>query len=104
LWSSWDQNLIKTDNVAKRMSTIFSTKFRTNKEVGWILDIDYSDINYETIEKVNLQIVSSLAGQWSTKVNIIPLNFAFTTNLIEICLHVNQQKALGKQNFITIDL
>lgn len=89
------------------MSNVFPAKFRIDKEDGWLLDISYSTNASSSIDnasKVNSQIISSLTGAWIFKANVVSLDYVFSTNLVEISLYVNQQKALQTQSYFVIDV
>lgn len=90
------------------MGKIFPLKYKLDNDDGWILDISFSRNETSTIddaEKLNSQIQSSLDdGVLSLKANVVPLDFVFSTNLIEFSLYVNQQKALQAYNHIVIDV
>lgn len=101
MWPAWEQKEIKTDvNVVKAMSTELSTKYRSDNNVGWILTANARG----NTDRINSYIMSALNGPWSTKMNVISLDYVFSTSLIDTCLSVNHQKALGKQNFVVIDV
>lgn len=102
MWPEWNRSEIKTDeNVAKVLSSEMSTKYRTDNNDGWILTANYAKGN---TDKINSFMLSTLTGPWQSKMNVISLDYVFSTNLIDISLYVNHQKALSKQNFIVIDL
>jgi hypothetical protein len=104
LWPAWRHREVKT-NAVNNFSTELSTKYHQADKAddGWILDIAYGNSSLDIIEEINSRIASSLTEP-STKANVIPLDFAFSSNLVDISLNVNHQKALAKQNFIVIDL
>jgi len=102
LWPAWERSDIQTDeNVAKVLSSQMSTKYRTDNNDGWILTANYAKGNTDSI---NSFMLSTLTGPWHSKMNVISLDYVFSSNLIDISLSVNHQKALSKQNFIVIDL
>lgn len=99
MWPAWKRSEIQTsENVAKIVCAELSTKYRND---GWILSANYTKGN---TDNMNSHIMSALTGLCSNKMNIISLDFAFSTSLIDISLLVNHHKALAKQNFVVIDL
>lgn len=89
------------------MSNVFPAKFRVDKEDGWILDINYignASTSIDNASRVNSQIISSLTGVWILKANVVSLDYVFSTNLVEVSLYVNQQKALQALNHLVIDV
>ena len=68
------------------MGGIFPTKYKIDNDDGWILDISFNGNETSSIdnaEKLNSQIQSSLDGVLGLKANVVPLDFIFSTNLIE---------------------
>lgn len=113
LWQSksWEHVAIKTaeiKNLEQFMGGIFPAKYKIDNDDGWILDISFNRNETSTIddiEKLNSKIQSSLdGGVLGLKANVVPLDFIFSTNLIEFSLYVNQQKALQAHNHIVIDV
>jgi hypothetical protein len=101
LWPEWKRSEIQIDeNVSKVLSSELSAKLRTDNNDGWILTANYAKGNTD----VNSFMLSSLAGPWDSKMNVISLDYVFSTNVIDISLSVNHQKALSKKNFVIIDL
>lgn len=110
LWPTWERVGIKTTDltvVKHFLSNVFPSKFRVDKEDGWILDINYIKNTSASIDnaiQVNSQIISSLTGVWILKANVVPLDYVFSTNLVEVSQYVNEQKALQTQKHFVIDV
>ncbi|KAG5676926.1 hypothetical protein PVAND_006723 [Polypedilum vanderplanki] len=99
LWPQWNHNQINiTENVAN-ISTRFSEKIKSADMVneGWILEI----ISKKSLKDIDNNFFIQMLNE--SLVNVISLNFAFLTNIIDISLNINNQRALSRQNFITID-
>lgn len=89
------------------MGDVFPTNYKSENDDGWILDIIFTGNETSTVddaEKLNSQIQASLDGALALKANVVPLDFVFSTNLIEVSIYVNQQKALQSHNHIVIDV
>lgn len=104
LWPSWYRITADSKNIEHSMSKIFSA---TDNDNGWILDVFYGSANESSIDrvvKINSQILSSLDSAVSLKANVVPLDYIFSTNLIEVSIYVNQQKALLTHNHIVVNV
>lgn len=114
MWPSWERVTAESKNLEHFMSDFFPKKFGLDNDNnnGWILDINYNT-NTENkssavdhAAKINSQILASLdggVGVGSLKANVVPLDFIFSTNLIEVSIYVNQQKALLTHNHVVIN-
>lgn len=84
------------------MSEFSPSKFGADNNDGWIADF-ISSHSQDNANETNSHVLSAMNGIWCLEANVVPFDFILSTNLIDISLYVNQQKALQTHNHVVID-
>lgn len=58
----------------------------------------------EKAEIINTKSLFPLGGPWSTKANVVLLDFAFATNFIDVAIYSNQVRGASTGDFTVVDL